>query len=396
MEACSVMSYSKEGTESHPWNQTDPIFLGDAFYDRLAILSEKAERSIDIDFYIFEDDPIGRRFFNNLAAASRRGVEVRIIIDGFGSVWWPWSYASQARDAGIQFRVYHQMWFERFLARSPHIQDRVRGFFSGLQAINHRNHRKIALFDRQTALVGSRNIAAVHSESINGGRAWRDSSIELQGRGVEILSGHFDYVWNSHRLVKRFSLRKTRYLPTGSANGSIRHNLTRSARKRNFKQLIADLGGAQKRIWITNAYFVPEQRIIDALTSAARQGCDVQILLPAFSDIFFIPWVAAALQRELLESGVRIFEYRPSVLHAKSMIVDDSVMIGSSNLNHRSFFHDLETDIVVANETNTDLFSRQFELDRENSRELKISEWYYQKRLWRIAGTLLLPLRRWM
>lgn len=391
-----MIPFSYSSSEQHPWQAAEPIFLGDVFYDRLALLSANAQQSIDVDFYIFEDDRVGRKFFQDLTKASRRGVRVRIIVDGFGSVWWPWSYAATARSAGISFRVYHQLWLDTILAGSPSIQERVRGFFASIQAINHRNHRKVAIFDRRTAVVGSRNISAVHAESINGDRAWRDSSIELQGPGVEILGEHFDYVWNSHRLLRRFSLKKRRRLGAGLSNGTIRHNLTRSSRRRNFKRLISDINKAQRRIWITNAYFVPETRIIDALKNAAHRGCDVQIIVPATSDVFFIPWVASTLQRHLLEVGVRIFEYLPSILHAKTIIIDDWVMIGSSNLNHRSFFHDLETDIVIASEKTTNLFSQQFELDRECSRELRVSEWSAQKLWWRIAGTLLLPLRRWM
>ncbi len=383
-------------SSSYPWEDVHPFFSGDIFYQRLGDLCNSARTSIDIDFYIFEDDTTGKCVFSHLLAASHRGVKVRIIVDGFGSVWWPWTFGPRANESGIAYRIYHQIGIERFLLGSRVIQQQIKGLWSWFQSINRRNHRKIAIFDRDKALIGSRNIASVHSESIFGEKAWRDSSVELSGAGVSILAGQFDYVWNSHRLFRRFYLKRPPSWGVGAPNGAIRHNLTRSARRRNFARLLSDISESRRRIWITNAYFVPERKILSALVAAARRGCDVQIVVPAVSDVFFVPWVASALQRDLLESGARVFEYMPTVLHAKSMIIDDSVMIGSSNMNHRSLLHDLETDIVISDRGVTERFVEQFTIDRGKSREISHSEWFHQKPWSRLLGTILLPLRRWM
>jgi len=384
---------SDEPHAPYPWENAEPIFSGDLFFERFGEMCRAAQNSIDIDFYIFEDDVIGRRIFSDLLDAKQRGIKVRIIVDGFGSVWWPSSFGIKAQEMGIQYRVYHHLWFESFLMRRPRIQEQILGFFAWIQILNRRNHRKIALFDRTISLVGSRNISAVHAESVMGSHTWRDSSIQLHGPGVNILAEHFDYVWNSHRLLRRFKRKGS--LP-GPPNGSIRHNLTRSARKRNLTRLLSDINGAKCRIWITNAYFVPQTKILTALKQAARRGCDVQIIIPAISDVFFIPWVASTLQQELIESGVHIFEYLPSILHAKSIIIDDWVMLGSSNLNHRSFLHDLETDVVVYDPNTTARFRDQFEIDRSRSRKVSLQS-FEPLRAWsRTMGTLLWPLRRWM
>jgi cardiolipin synthase len=377
----------------YPWECAEPIFSGDLFFERFGEMCRAAQHSIDIDFYIFEDDVIGRQIFAELAAAKQRGVKVRIIVDGFGSVWWPSYFGVDAQKSGVEYRVYHHLWFESFLMNRPRIQEKIRGFLSWIQILNRRNHRKIAIFDRTISLVGSRNISAVHAESVMGSYTWRDSSIQLHGPGVSILAEHFDYVWNSHRLLRRF--KRNGSLP-GPPNGSIRHNLTRSARKRNLTRLLSDINGAKCRIWITNAYFVPQNKLLTALKRAAKRGCDVQIILPAISDVFFIPWVTSTLQQELIESGVQIFEYLPSILHAKSIIIDDWVMLGSSNLNHRSFLHDLETDVVVFVPNTTALFSNQFEIDRSRSREVGIQSFQPIKAWSRTMGKLLWPLRRWM
>lgn len=378
---------------SYPWEYAEPLFSGDRFFERFCRLSSETQASIEIDFYIFQDDIIGRQIFESLAAAAKRGVKVRIIVDGFGSVWWPSSFADQAEQSGIEYRIYHHLWFEALLMSRPRIQEKIRGFFSWIQLLNRRNHRKVALFDKKIALIGSRNISAVHAEAVMGSKAWRDSSIQLQGPGVAILSEHFSYVWNSHRLIRRFKRKPPR---PGPPNGSIRHNLTRSARKRNVNRLLSDIDGAQNRIWITNAYFVPQARLLSALKRAAQRGCDVQLIVPSVSDVFFIPWVVSTLEQELLRSGIRIFTYTPSVLHAKSMIIDNWILLGSSNLNHRSFLHDLETDVVVSDKATTAQFHERFIEDRENSLEIDIHKSKKRYGWTRAIGALFWPLRRWM
>lgn len=378
---------------NYPWEYAEPLFSGDRFFERFCRLSSETHTSIEIDFYIFQDDIIGRRIFESLAAAAKRGVKVRIIVDGFGSVWWPSSFADQAEHLGIEYRIYHHLWFEYLLLKRPHIQDEIRGIFSWINMLNRRNHRKMAIFDKTIALVGSRNISAVHSEEVMGSKAWRDSSIQLQGPGVAILSEHFGYVWNSHRLIRRFRRRPPK---PGAPNGSIRHNLTRSARKRNVNRLLSDIDGAQNRIWITNAYFVPQAKLLSALKRAAQRGCDVQLIVPSVSDVFFIPWVVSTLEQELLSSGLRIFTYTPSVLHAKSIIIDNWILLGSSNLNHRSFLHDLETDVVVSDEITTGQFHERFIEDRENSQEIYINDSNKRFGWTRVIGALLWPFRRWM
>jgi cardiolipin synthase len=131
----------------------------------------------------------------------------------------------------------------------------------------------------------------------------------------------------------------------------VRLNTRRALRRENYLDLLVRILGAKRRIWIENAYFVPDGALIRALKVAAESGVDVKIVVPAISDVFFIPWVTAAFNLGLLRAGVKVFEYNKGMMHAKTVLIDDWGLVGSSNLNHRSLFHDLEADLVLADES---------------------------------------------
>jgi cardiolipin synthase len=389
---------SRISTEPLPgaplWEREELIFNGDTFYRRIASLIDSATKTIDIECYYFAVDRAGELIFRHLLQASRRGVAVRLIVDGIGSLGWAWRYEQRCRTGGIRFKIYHQLPWARMLFDRPEIEERSRSFFDFIYRINKRNHRKVFLFDQQIAVVGSRNITEVHAEQWKRNQAWRDTSILVEGTEVRTLQATFDYIWNSHRLRRRFTS-AFRAKPASLSGLLVRHNLSRATRRKNYADLLARVGSARSRIWITNAYFVPHRTLLDALAAAAQRGCDVKILVPSASDIFFLPWATAALQKGLLDAGSKVFEYLPSILHAKTIIIDDWEIVGSSNLNHRSLFHDLETDVVVSRSATRTQLAAQFLRDLDVSREVSGSEWESRGLLWRVLGNLVLTFRWW-
>jgi cardiolipin synthase len=152
--------------------------------------------------------------------------------------------------------------------------------------------------------------------------------------------------------------------------------------------------GAQRRIWIENAYFVPDGSLLRALSAAAESGVDVAIIVPAVSDVVFIPWVTTAFHDGLLRAGVRIFEYTKGMMHAKTILVDDWGLVGSSNLNHRSLLHDLEVDVVLADESASRSLHDQFLIDCTHARQVTLESWRERPCLERYVGRLLLLARR--
>jgi cardiolipin synthase len=221
--------------------------------------------------------------------------------------------------------------------------------------MNRRNHRKLVLIDG-VAWVGSFNITADHCSVKWKGRGWRDTGIKVAGPPVELIAASFEQVWQ-----RRFSK-----LPQ---NPWLRLNLTRLMRWQANSDLRRRIRTARTRIWITSAYFVPRTRIAVALAAAARRGVDVRILVPAVSDIFFAPRVARLYSVLLCRAGVHFLEYSPTVLHAKSAIIDDWSFVGSSNFNHRSVIHDLELDVVLSSPESKKRLAEQFLIDSSRSVE---------------------------
>ncbi len=346
------------------WDEETLFFGGDEFFEALIARIAAAERSVHLESYIFQGDEIGQKVFLALSDAAARGVQVRIIIDGIGSPTWRSVFGARAQAAGVSFRVFHELPWERLLrGRIPGARrERVWRLFAKL---NNRNHRKVCIIDEHEAFVGSVNISGVHSARIKGDAAWRDTAAWVKGKDTVVLARSFDSTWSGRfrRLMKGGSLSRFR-----AAHSSLvlLNNRSRD-RRRNYRSLIARIRRAKKRIFITNAYFVPHRSLLKALAQASLSGVDVRLIVPKRSDIFFIPIVTAALREGMLEAGVKVFEYVPAMLHAKSIVIDDWCVVGSSNLNHRSLLHDLEADVVLVNEESEQKLVSQFYRDMESA-----------------------------
>ncbi|GAH09354.1 unnamed protein product, partial [marine sediment metagenome] len=153
----------------------------------------------------------------------------------------------------------------------------------------------------------------------------------------------------------------------------------------------------KQRIWITNAYFVPDNVLLKRLRDAANNGIDVRILLPKKSDVMVMPWASSTFYYRLLKSGVKIFEYLPSMLHAKSLIIDNWALIGSSNLNHRSLLHDLEADIMLKSTESIKQLESDFLNDLTQSREVELDSWHIIRPLrQRLVGRMVLYMKYWI
>lgn len=364
---------------------------GDGFFDALTGACRSARTSIDIETYIFQRDALGERLASELTAAAGRGVAVRLVVDGVGSIGWISHFGERMTRAGVRYRVFHRMpWdtvrrarpFASWMTRLPML----------FRSVNRRDHRKLYLFDRETAFAGSMNVSATHLDSVMGaGKGWRDLGVALRGPGCASLLEAFEYTWRRHRWLPVPKTRSRRL--TQAADGSVRVNTTRKLRRHNFRDLLRRIDGAAKRVWITTPYFVPNGPLLRSLEAAAGRGVDVRILVPGPSDVFFMPWVAAAFEIGLLRAGAKMFRYTPRVLHAKSLIIDDWMTIGSSNMNHRSLFHDLECDVVLFSDASHRELAKIFTVDCEHAvsvTEESGSRWQ------RNLGTLLLWLRWWL
>jgi cardiolipin synthase len=235
------------------------------------------------------------------------------------------------------------------------------------------------------------NVIDYHVPSIVHEKAWRDTGAIVRGRDVDVLIQSFDRVWLGSLRAWRQGLRRRKQKPQSS--DLVRLNLRSRQRHDNYLDLLVRIVRAQRRVWITNAYFVPDGSLLRVLSIAAKSGVEVRILVPRFTDVFFIPWVSSALHYGLLEAGVKVFEYTRTVLHAKTMLIDDWGLVGSSNLNHRSLLHDLEADVVITGAEARSSLERQFELDLGCAEQITLETWRKRPVLERWIGRVLLAFR---
>ncbi|MGZ3698487.1 MAG: phospholipase D-like domain-containing protein [Bdellovibrionota bacterium] len=352
------------------WSEEEVFLDARPFFSSLEKGLAGATSTIDLETYIFSNDELGRTIIELLKRAAARGVRVRVMVDGFGSPGWAHRFSAELVSAGVQARVFHPLPWRA----------------------NERNHRKVCIIDHHRAWLGGMNISSAHIK-------WHDIGASVAGGPTRALSHAFERTWEKAWFPTsgpQFKPRWRRLKKKISFGSLVRLNATRKARKASYRDLIHRIRKAANRIWITNAYFIPPHRLLSELQAASLRRVDVRLLVPRHPDIFFIHWVSSALYYGLLNAGVRIFEYLPAPLHAKTILIDHWASVGSSNLNHRSLLLDLEVDVSLSSAHSIQLLSQGYESDLTRSQEVTMKDWRARPVWERFLGRFLLTLRRWM
>jgi cardiolipin synthase len=369
------------------WSTERIITDGDEYFAALVADINAAATSIDLESYIVADDEIGRLVTGALATATARGVAVRLMVDGHGAQYWVHDAGQTFR--GCPWRIYHPLPWLVLRTYLPTMRT-LAGRWQALRWINRRNHRKTCVIDGRIAWVGSFNLERRHSRAAVGTAAWRDTAVRVEGPNVSLLTAAFHVAWSrAWRFGRRFLVPPVRNRTKPllqPVNPPVRLNTTRRNRRRQWKQLLQRIAGAEQRVWITTPYFVPTEGLLKALESAAKRA-DVRLLLPLVNDVPFMPYVASVFVGRLRRAGVRIWVY-PRMVHAKTQVIDGIGLVGSSNLNSRSLRFDLEADVWVDHPATLDALSTAFTADCAISRELPAdvrAPWH-----WRLLGRLFL------
>ncbi len=366
---------------------TEKIYSsGDQYFADILGSIDQAQTEIIVEFYIYAADELGSIFDEALIRAAQRKVQVRVLVDGIGSQEWIEKRHSALVRQGVLVRVYHPVFFTHFLDEksSPSLAKSwafLRKLNLAFSHLNRRNHRKIVLIDRKKLFAGSLNISEHHSQLIKKEEAWLDLGVEIGGGEdiATVLRAH-ERAWTLSRYdINSLKERVRIHLPILKKGFQIHQvvlNDTPHKRKWALKRFREQLRQSQEKIWIINPYIAPARGILRELKAAAKRGVDVRLLVSKKSDVFFMPWVAAAYYRPLSKSGVKIFEFPQRFVHAKSMIIDTTCVIGSSNLNQRSLLHDLELDVVLRKNENKfalnhlyqQIMSASLEIDQNQGR----------------------------
>lgn len=307
---------------------------GGAKYGALLADIAAAERHVHLEYYIYEPDRTGTALRDALVERARAGVQVRLLLDAIGSAR-ARRFFRPLLDAGGELAWFHPMRFGRIWRRPW---------------ANLRTHRKIVVIDGRVAYTGGMNITDEQDERL-GDSAYRDLHLRLEGQVVRSLQLVFCEDWAYATGDRGFLAGVARETPREAAPGPVRAQVLVSGPDSPWEAIhrlhVSAIQAAKTRVWMTTPYFVPGEAAMMALTSAALAGLDVRLLVPRESDSTLVTLAARSYFGPLLLAGVRIHEYGPRMLHSKSLLVDDAlVVVGSANFDHRSFRLNFEVSVL--------------------------------------------------
>ncbi|GMQ88829.1 MAG: hypothetical protein BMS9Abin09_0267 [Gammaproteobacteria bacterium] len=366
-EVCSCPPVLQETS-----GNTELFIEGDDLYQSMLASIASAQQRIQLESYIFADDEVGRLFSEALGERAQAGVDVRVHIDAAGSLFLvSRRLVRDMRKHGVWLRRFH-----RWSWRKP-------------LRYNRRNHRKLLVIDEKTAYLGGFNIHRESSQAVFGKDRWRDTHVRISGRLAEHAAQLFDGFWRGYY----------RWVPSTplDARSELVPNYSRDCREQ-LRCIFTDMfTRVEHSLYLTTPYFVPDRRTQRLLSTAARRGVDVRLLVPRKNDVKLARWAAQAAYEELLASGVRIFEYLPRLLHAKTAVVDGNyATVGTANLDYRSFFLNYELNLFTRDPGLCRQLQKQYETDLVDAEEIKPRQWaqrFWVSRLFEFIGWLA---RRWL
>jgi cardiolipin synthase len=345
---------------------------GDDLYGAMLDSIRSARQSIRLESYIFADDGVGRRFAEAFAERARAGIDVRVHLDAAGSLFW----ASRELERYLTRQGVQVRWYHRWSWRQP-------------WRYNRRNHRKLLVVDGQRVYLGGFNIHRENSRAVFGIARWRDTHVGLSGSLAVQAAELFDAFWSGERNWDP---------PSNQGENSVLLSNHSHRCRRQVRCLYLDaLEGARHSLFLTTPYFVPDHRTQKEIMEAASRGVDVRLLVPRRSDVRLARWAAQAAYANLLRTGVRIYEYLPRVLHAKTAVADESfAIIGTANLDYRSFFMNLELNLFTRDPVLCSQLQDQFWKDLTESEEISSGKW--SRRSWgrHLSETVGWITRRWL
>ncbi len=385
------------------WNGETVYFQGEKYFSDLLSAIRHAKRSVDFEVYLFELGALGDRVVSVLSHAARQGAKVRVLVDGVGSPDFARNYGERLKTAGVVFRMFRSWgWFFGSVLRVFRIHRLVRSARK-IEALwawgKHRDHRKLCVVDGRAVWIGSFNVSDHHLGSVAGREVWRDTGIALRNVKSLVFRLAFQLAWEESFLTRvNFYYRRFlgRWLSRELLESPIRVTSTRKLRRSFRRELLERFQSARSSIGITTPYFVPTRVLLRSLTAAARMGLDVRLLLPGHTDVPPVRWASLTYYPRLLRAGCRIFEYQGRVLHAKTLLVDDWGLVGSSNLDHRSLRKDLEVNVIPQSAGSLRALRRQFQGDQLKSREVTLQE-IQNRPLWsRALSWVFFQFRYWL
>jgi len=315
-------------------NRLEFCFDGQDTWRRLVDMIENAQKSIYISTFIFRRDSVGKDILSRLIKKAEEGLDVRILLDGVGSVWTGRLFFKNLVKAGGRYAFFIPLLHWPFRGRT-----------------NLRNHRKIVIADRQTVMAGGTNIGNEYIGPDSDPARWQDLSFVLEGPAVRFYLEIFRSDWSFAAGQENWP-QATEIKPSDEMKGPAIVQVVPSGPDvpgdALYDTILTALFNAQRRIWIVTPYFVPDEPLANALCLAGRRGVDVRVIVPAKSNHPLTDVVRGVYLREIRQIGAKVMFYTPGMIHAKALLVDDNIaMIGSANMDFRSLFLNYEVMLMV-------------------------------------------------
>jgi cardiolipin synthase len=381
-----VDSYRRRGKKPKPFPTTPPrtVEIGEGtvttytfgrdLYDDMLAAIEGATRQILFETYIWKGDELGERFKRALADAAARGVEVYCIYDGFANlVVSPRFKRFPATMKVLRYPVYPAGW--RFFDLTRYGRD----------------HRKILVVDDHVGFVGGYNIGTAYATE------WRDTHVRITGPAVWDLKRAFADFWNLNRRRRIGTSERPLLMETPSTwepRIRLHRNVPRLWMFPIRSIYIEAISRATRNVWVTQAYFLPDQDFVDAMKDAARRGVDVRLLVPLKSNHIVADWISRGYFSQLLESGVRIFRFRDAMVHAKTATVDGTwSTVGTANVDRLSLQGNYEINVEVIADPMAKTLEEVWAVDESNCLELTYAEWEARDLHRKFTEFVLAPLR---
>ncbi|WP_211242854.1 cardiolipin synthase [Sinimarinibacterium sp. CAU 1509] len=369
-------------------NANSPLVLGNKLsllqngpdtYKAMFAAIREAKDHINLETFIFDDGEAGRQFSDLLLERQAAGVQVNVIYDSVGSLLTPASFFQHLKDGGIRVLEFNPV--------NPLAGNRKEW------ALNNRDHRKLMVIDGRIAFTGGINLSDTYSSSPSGRRpkktadstmaktgGWRDTHIEIEGPAVAEFQKLFLDSWNKQ---KGEELAARNYFPELKPQGA---GIVRAIgstpddpQRLIYLTLLSAITHAEHSVHLTIAYFAPDPQLLQALTDAVARGVDVSLVLPSYSDSWAIFHLGRSYYTKLLRRGVKLFERRDAVMHAKTVCIDGVwSTIGSTNLDWRSFLHNDEINAVVLGRDFGTQMNAMFDADISASQAIDLEHWRHR------------------
>ena len=359
-------------------NGVEVLRNGDQIFPVMLEAIAGARHTIDFLTFVYWRGEIGTRFAEALSERARAGVRVRLLLDGWGCHPIERPLVDEMEDAGVQVR-----WFRPLKHFEPN-------------KMNHRTHRKVVIVDESIGFTGGVGIADEWQGDARDASEWRDTHFKVLGPAVDGLRAAFLDNWAETDDVL-FDMAVDRFPPQEQPGDSV-IQCVRGASEAGMSDVStlfnALLQLAEKRVRIATAYFVPDGAMNERLCAAADRGVEVEILLPGpNADKRFVQLAGEASYAELLDHGINLWQFQPSMLHAKVMTVDGILaMVGSANVNARSTELDEEINLVVLDDDVVATLDQQFDEDLDRSDRVTVGDWEDRSLTQRVMEGLTRPL----